>query len=209
MNWLETNPLSATTQALWFHLLHINNKAGWREWFTTSNTTLQAKIEISENTLIKHREILVEAGRIEYLSQGKKAGRYRIISLENATSPAPKEPEKPKEEKPTRQEDDKPMNPFEFYESNFGGTLNVFNAEKINHLIDDHGTEKVLEVMKEAVEKNKKSIGWVSAVLYNPINKGGKQDGKGNAGRGDQKNDGQSKVAPIFGTGRLRIRRNV
>ncbi|QHM85370.1 hypothetical protein DXY22_03445 [Bacillus subtilis] len=40
MNWLETNPLSATTQALWFHLLHINNKAGWREWFTTSNTTL-------------------------------------------------------------------------------------------------------------------------------------------------------------------------
>ncbi|KJF45840.1 DnaD domain protein [Bacillus altitudinis] len=203
MRWLETSPLKPTTQALWLQLMDINNGCSWREWFTVSNTTLVARLNVSEKTVLEHRKILVEAGRIEYIPQGKKAGRYRIISLENAASPVP---EKPKEEKTTRQED-KPMNPFVFFESHFGGTLSPINAEKINQMIDDHGEEKVIEVMKEAVEKNKKSIGWVSAVLYNPINKGGKQDAKGNTGRSVSKNEGKSKVTPIFGTGRLR--RNV
>ncbi|MGM0816014.1 MAG: DnaD domain protein [Bacillota bacterium] len=203
MRFLETTELKPTTQALWFHLMDINNGCSWREWFTVSNTTLVARLNVSEKTVLEHRKILVEAGRIEYIPQGKKAGRYRIISLENAASPVP---EKPKEEKPTRQED-KPMNPFEFFESHFGGTLSPINAEKINQMIDDHGEAKVIEVMNEAVEKDRKSIGWVSAVLYRPIIKGGKQDAKGNARRSVSKNEGKSKVTPIFGTGRLR--RNV
>lgn len=159
--------------------------------------------------MIEHRKILIEHGRIEYKPRGTGAGSYRIVSLETKPSIAPvpdEEREKSKEEKTTRQED-KPMNPFEFFESHFGGTLSPINAQKIGQFIDDHGEEKVIEVMKEAVEKNKKSIGWVSAVLYNPINKGGKQDAKGNAGRSVSKNESKSKVTPIFGTGRLR--RNV
>ncbi|QEO61577.1 DnaD domain protein [Bacillus altitudinis] len=202
MRWLETSPLKPTTQALWLQLMDINNGCNWREWFTVSNTTLVARLNVSEKTVLEHRKILVEAGRIEYIPQGKKAGRYRIISLENAASPVP---EKPKKEKSSRQED-KPMNPnpFEFYESHFGGTLNSFNADKIGQFIDDHGEEKVLQIMKEAVQKDRKSINWVSAVLYRPINKGGKQDAKGNAGRSVSKNEGQSKVTPIFGTGRHR-----
>lgn len=201
MRWLETSPLKPTTQALWLQLMDINNGCNWREWFTVSNTTLVARLNVSEKTVLEHRKILVEAGRIEYIPQGKKAGRYRIISLENAASPVP---EKPKEEKPTRQEDEQPMNPFVFFESHFGGTLSPINAEKINQMIDDHGETRVIEVMKEAVEKDRKSIGWVSAVLYRPINKGGKQDAKGNAGRSVSKDEGQSKVTPIFGTGRHR-----
>nr|WP_326149469.1 DnaD domain protein [Bacillus safensis] len=200
MRWLETSPLKPTTQAMWLQLMDINNGCSWREWFTVSNTTLVARLNVSEKTVLEHRKILVEAGRIEYIPQGKKAGRYRIISLENAASPVP---EKPTEEKPTRQED-KPMNPFVFFESHFGGTLSPINAEKINQMIDDHGETRVIEVMKEAVEKDRKSIGWVSAVLYRPINKGGKQDAKGNVGRSVSKNEGQSKVTPIFGTGRHR-----
>lgn len=200
MRWLETSPLKPTTQALWLQLMDINNGCNWREWFTVSNTTLVARLNVSEKTVLEHRKILVEAGRIEYIPQGKKAGRYRIISLENAASPVP---EKPKEEKSSRQED-KPMNPFVFFESHFGGTLSPINAQKIGQFIDDHGEEKVLQIMKEAVEKDRKSIGWVSAVLYRPINKGGKQDAKGNTGRSVSKNEGQSKVTPIFGTGRHR-----
>ncbi|MGG0619704.1 helix-turn-helix domain-containing protein [Bacillus altitudinis] len=201
MRWLETSPLKPTTQALWLQLMDINNGCNWREWFTVSNTTLVARLNVSEKTVLEHRKILVEAGRIEYIPQGKKAGRYRIISLENAASPVP---EKPKEEKPTRQEDKQPMNPFVFFESHFGGTLSPINAQKIGQFIDDHGEEKVLQIMKEAVQKDRKSINWVSAVLYRPINKGGKQDAKGNAGRSVSKNEGQSKVTPIFGTGRHR-----
>ena len=205
MRWLETTELKPATQALWFHLMDINNGATWKEWFTVPNSRLYTRLGVSEKTMIEHRKYLIEHGRIEYKPKGKSAGSYRIISLENTASIAPV-PEKPKEERPTRQED-KPMNPFEFYESHFGGTLNTFNADKIGQLIDDHGEEKVLQIMKEAVQKDRKSINWVSAVLYRPISKGGKQDAKGNTRRGVRKNENQSSVTPIFGTGRLK--RNV
>ncbi|MDI4570452.1 DnaD domain protein [Bacillus altitudinis] len=209
MRFLETTELKPATQALWFHLMDINNNCSWKEWFTVPNSRLYSRLGVSEKTMIEHRKILIEHGRIEYKPKGKSAGSYRIVSLETKASIAPvpdEEPEKPKEEKTTRQED-QPMNPFVFFESHFGGTLSPINAEKINQMIDDHGETRVIEVMKEAVEKDRKSIDWVSAVLYRPINKGGKQDAKGNARRSVSKNEGQSKVTPIFGTGRLR--RNV
>lgn len=79
-DWLEINPLEPTTQTLWMHLMIIANKSGCPEWFTVANPLLQAKAGISENTLSKHRNYLVQKGRIEYKSQGKqKAGKYRII----------------------------------------------------------------------------------------------------------------------------------
>lgn len=207
MRFLETTELKPTTQALWFHLMDINNGCSWKGWFTVPNSRLYSRLGVSEKTMIEHRKYLIEHGRIEYKPKGKSAGSYRIVSLETKTSIAPvpdEEPEKPKEEKSSRQEDEQPMNPFVFFESHFGGTLSPINAQKIGQFIDDHGEEKVIEVMKEAVEKDRKSIGWVSAVLYRPINKGGKQDAKGNAGRSVSKNEGQSKVTPIFGTGRHR-----
>lgn len=82
MDWLETNPLEATTQTLWFHIMAIANKSGWPEWFTIANLTLMARANISENTLIKHRNILIQKGRIQYKNQGKqKAGKYKLISF--------------------------------------------------------------------------------------------------------------------------------
>jgi DnaD/phage-associated family protein len=80
MDWLEINPLEPTTQTLWFHLIAIANKSGCPEWFTVANSLLQAKVGVTENTLSKHRNYLVQKGRIEYKSQGKqKAGKYKII----------------------------------------------------------------------------------------------------------------------------------
>jgi DnaD/phage-associated family protein len=82
VNWLEINPLEPTTQTLWFHLMVIANKSGYPEWFTVANSLLQAKVGVTENTLIKHRNYLVQKGRIEYKSMGKqKAGKYRLSSF--------------------------------------------------------------------------------------------------------------------------------
>lgn len=82
IDWLETNPLEPTTQTLWFHLMAIANKSGYPEWFTVANPLLQAKVGVTENTLNKHRNYLVQRGRIDYKSNGKqKAGKYRLIPL--------------------------------------------------------------------------------------------------------------------------------
>ncbi|MEF3313305.1 DnaD domain protein [Paenibacillus sp. GYB004] len=82
IDWLETNPLDATTQALWFHLMAIANKSGSPEWFAVTNLTLMAKTGISEKSLIKHRLLLVQKGRLQYKNQGKKqAGKYQMVSF--------------------------------------------------------------------------------------------------------------------------------
>ncbi|MEK4789345.1 DnaD domain-containing protein [Bacillus sp. FSL K6-2971] len=169
MRWLETTELKPTTQALWFHLMDINNGCGWKEWFTVSNSRLYSRLGVAENTMDKHRDILMKHGRIEYKPKGKAAGSYRIISLENKANIAPvpdEEPEKPKEEKPTRQED-KPMNPFEFYESHFGGTLNSFVSQQIGDLIDDFGEENVIKAMEVTLKNGVQNIKYVQRVLSN------------------------------------------
>lgn len=93
IDWLEINPLEPTTQTLWFHIMAIANKSGCPEWFTVANSLLQAKVGVTENTLSKHRNYLVQKGRIEYKSQGKqKAGKYKIICFtsKNEVKPAVK-----------------------------------------------------------------------------------------------------------------------
>ncbi|MGG1696915.1 DnaD domain protein [Bacillus zhangzhouensis] len=171
MRFLETTELKPTTQALWFHLMDINNGCGWKDWFTVPNSRLYARLGVSEKTMIEHRKILIEHRRIEYKPKGKSAGSYHIISLETKASIAPvpdEEPEKPKEEKPTRQED-KPMNPnpFEFYESNFGGTLNSFVSQQIGDLIDDFGEENVIKAMEVTLKNGVQNIKYVQRVLSN------------------------------------------
>ncbi len=226
MNWLETNPLSATTQALWFHLMHINNKTGWREWFTTSNTTLQAKIEITENTLIKHRKILIELKRIEYEPQGRKAGKYKLISFENpvrneetenckADTPdvvSPKEESSPKAQ---QEVDEKMKNVFELFENKTARTIGTMEVQRLGYMVDDYGEEKVMEAMKQAFRSkgNNVNLNYIEAILSNPFSQRRKekhQYGSSQNARYGRGNEGHSNQAPgsvssIFnGTGRLR-----
>lgn len=81
MDWLEINPLDATTQTLWFHIMAIANKSGWPDSFTIANLTLMAKVGISENTLIKHRNILIQKGESNIkIRESKKQGSI-VLSL--------------------------------------------------------------------------------------------------------------------------------
>ena len=82
-HWLETNPLDSTEQALWFHLMDINNRCGWLEWFAVANMSLQARLGgIDRKTLDRKRNSLKQLGRIEYVNQGKReAGKYRMVTF--------------------------------------------------------------------------------------------------------------------------------
>ena len=86
-DWLETNPLDATAQALWLHLMAIWIKSGSPEWFVVVNQNLIAKLGVTETTFRKHRNILVQKGRIDYRGEEKKkGGRYRIAPFTSTSA---------------------------------------------------------------------------------------------------------------------------
>ena len=84
-NFAILNELSAGQRAMWHALMSINNKCGWKEWFTAPTLVLLTESGLSESGVRKAREALVELHLIEYKSNGAKAPFYKINSLANYT----------------------------------------------------------------------------------------------------------------------------
>ena len=84
-NFAILNELSAGQRAMWHALMSINNKCGWKEWFTAPTLVLITESGLSESGVRKAREALVELHLIEYKSNGAKAPFYKINSLANYT----------------------------------------------------------------------------------------------------------------------------
>lgn len=83
-NYLKTNSLEAITQALWYVIIDYHNSCNWERWIAIDNQRLMAELSISEKTLIRHRNKLIQAGLLEYKSQQRKksSGRYKLLSFE-------------------------------------------------------------------------------------------------------------------------------
>lgn len=82
-NYLKTNSLEAITQALWYVIIDYHNSCNWERWIAIDNQRLMAELSISEKTLIRHRNKLIQAGLLEYKSQQRKksSGRYKLLSF--------------------------------------------------------------------------------------------------------------------------------
>ncbi|WP_100523451.1 helix-turn-helix domain-containing protein [Mycobacteroides abscessus] len=79
---LETNPLSTSAIALWYALMHINNKAGWVEWFAVAASVLSVKSGLSDRTITNARNELKVKGYIDFKSRkGNQAPIYTLVSL--------------------------------------------------------------------------------------------------------------------------------
>lgn len=81
--WLETNHLPALSQLLWYKLLALFNRSGWREWITVDNRRLMSLIQVGrEATFIDLRNNLIEKGLLFY-HKGKKGApsRYKMSYL--------------------------------------------------------------------------------------------------------------------------------
>lgn len=170
-DWLETNPLEPSAQTLWFHLMVIANKSGYPEWFAVANPLLQAKAGISENTLTKHRNTLIQKGRIEYKPQGKqKAGKYKILPLtSNFEVNREVKYEVNREVKPavkgsalikdlysssasSAAGDPKPNESFySAHERVFGFACNPFQSSRLSSYIDQDGMEEAVVI--RAIER--------------------------------------------------------
>ncbi|MCF3942604.1 DnaD domain-containing protein [Oceanobacillus alkalisoli] len=78
----EREPLSGSAVALWYALMHMNNKTRWKNTFTSPGSVLQNKAGLSASSFKRARTELVDAGYIEVASQGRnKAPIYKMRSL--------------------------------------------------------------------------------------------------------------------------------
>ena len=92
LNWyrdyLLLNHQSTAEIALYHALLMINNKCGWKEWFTAPNSTIQLLTGISETHLIAVRNKLKQNNLIDYNKalNPRRAGSYKVV-IPNITEP--------------------------------------------------------------------------------------------------------------------------
>jgi len=81
-DWLETNELSTSAISLWYALMHINNKTGWKNEFTVALSVLSIKSGLSPRAVTNARKELTEKGRIKWESRnGNQAAQYTVNSL--------------------------------------------------------------------------------------------------------------------------------
>jgi len=81
-DWLETNELSVSAISLWYALMHINNKTGWKNEFTVALSVLSVKAGLSPRAVTNARKELTENGRIKWESRnGNQAAQYTVNSL--------------------------------------------------------------------------------------------------------------------------------
>lgn len=81
-DYLLYNPVPTGEIALWYALMAINNRSGWRGSFAASNLILQQATSLSRSGLDSARNGLKQRGLIEYRpGRGNKPGEYRMVPL--------------------------------------------------------------------------------------------------------------------------------
>lgn len=82
---LLTNNLPPGQIALWYALMHINNKCSWAKWFKAANRTLELYTGLSKNGVIKARNALKQKGFIDFKSNGTSAASFELKILYGST----------------------------------------------------------------------------------------------------------------------------
>lgn len=75
------NPMSSGQISLWYTLMALNNKCGWREWFSVPNSVLTLNSGLSVSGIRKNRIALQKKGLIDFRFNNKDATEYKINSL--------------------------------------------------------------------------------------------------------------------------------
>ena len=79
-SWLETNPISSPSITLWHGLMNVCNKTGWKQEFNVAISVLELKTGLSRSAIYRARNVLKQAGRIDFSSRGsKQSSAYSII----------------------------------------------------------------------------------------------------------------------------------
>lgn len=85
---LETNPLSSGQIALWYALMYSNNKARWQEWFAVAGSVLTNRSGLDRSSIIRARNVLKQAGFINFRTRGNLATEYSLLHSATADATA-------------------------------------------------------------------------------------------------------------------------
>lgn len=187
--WAEINMPSTGQYALYYALLALNNRSGWKEWFKVANVSVTDRIGMTPQGVRKARSYLIERGLIEIQMVGSnKATLYRIVPLTNeivsanySTSgivtatvsaeddlPLEKFPQqfpvlKPKQD-PKQETKTSSQNVYQIYQNSIGpmsGTI----LQMLDDDITTYGEETVSEAIKEAARQGKNKLSYVEGIL--------------------------------------------
>jgi len=109
---LSAENLNANAIAIYYHLFNVNNRCGWKEWFTEPDLWIERAVGISRReTVLKALNLLKQKGFIDF-KRGERKGqpsKYKILPLINSgydsakdsgrNSDIPKQKTKTKKEK--------------------------------------------------------------------------------------------------------------
>lgn len=80
--WKFRNAPSTGQIALWFTLIDLNSKCGWKEWFGVANNTLMIGTGLSRASVVNCRDYLKEKGLIDFTTYGpNKSADYKMVSF--------------------------------------------------------------------------------------------------------------------------------
>lgn len=82
--WLETNELSTGGIALWYGLMFIANRAGWRNDLSIPISAIMLRTKMSRSAIYRERNALRKHGLIDFdANDGRQSSNYRIRSFES------------------------------------------------------------------------------------------------------------------------------
>ena len=82
---VEEEDLPASAQIVYLHLLNINNRLHWCEWFKVANSRLENLTKLkSNNSIVSAKNRLKQANLLDFKSEGKVTTRYKIIPIPTA-----------------------------------------------------------------------------------------------------------------------------
>ena len=84
--WTDRESPGAHAISLWFALMRICNRAGWKNPFTAAVSVLMQKSGLSRSGVYRAREELKALGRIVFTEHGgRRCAEYYIVPFEEAS----------------------------------------------------------------------------------------------------------------------------
>ena len=126
----SVHPMSPGQISLWYTLMAINNKCGWKEWFSVPNSVLSLNSGLSVSGIRKNRIAMQEMGLIDFRFKNKDATEYKINSLVMFK----KEDEFDSNNNSNNDSHGNSNNDSNSFSNSFGNTLNKQNKTKQNKM---------------------------------------------------------------------------